>query len=349
LLEHFGSAVAALAAGPAGWQDPAVRLRPDALSSLQDPPWHAVDADLEWQQQDDNHIITLSDDAYPSLLRGIDTAPPVLYVHGILACLAMPQLAMVGSRNPSPDGDDNAYYFARSLASSGLVVTSGLAIGIDTAAHRGALSADGFTIAVAGTGLDRVYPASNRDLAHQIASSGALVSEFPLGSGVRRGNFPRRNRVLSGLSIGTVVVEATLRSGSLITARLAMEQGREVFAIPGSIHNPLARGCHRLLRDGAKLVETAADVLEELGPLANVVLSADNDAPEAEMVLPDDDDGDYRTLLDAMGFAAVAVDSLVERSGLTAETVSSMLLILELNGNISAMPGGLYLRTGKRS
>ena len=322
-------------------------MRADSVAFLQAPPWDAVDAELEWQRQDDNHIITLADADYPALLREIDGAPPVLYLHGLIKCLAMPAVAMVGSRNPTPDGSENAFEFAHSLAVSGLVVTSGLAIGIDSASHRGALAAGGFTVAVAGTGLDRVYPASNRDLAHRIAGQGVLVSEFPLGSGVRPANFPRRNRVLSGLSMGALVVEATLRSGSLITARLAMEQGREVFAIPGSIHNPMAKGCHRLLRDGAKLVETAEDVLEELGPLANLVLSAEA-APDKSLS-PDDDDPEYRVLLEAMGFDAVAVDRLVERSGLTAEAVSSMLLILELNGNVSAMPGGLYLRTGKRS
>lgn len=361
VLQHFSSASAALEAGPSGWRDPAVGLKSSSIAFLSDPPWQQVDADLEWAQQDNNHIIMLGDPEYPALLRETSGPPPLLYVHGLLEALAMPQLAVVGSRNPTPGGTDNAHRFAHSLASSGLCITSGLAVGVDSAAHRGALAANGLTIAVTGTGLDRVYPASNRELAHQIAAQGALVSEFPLGTGVRRANFPRRNRVLSGLSVGTLVVEATVRSGSLITARLAMEQGREVLAIPGSIHNPLARGCHRLLRDGAKLVETAEDVLEELGPLAQLALNARPggagqgplreaaipaaDAPAAEL----EDDADYSVLLDAMGYDPAPVDQLVERSGLTAEAVSSMLLILELNGSIEAMPGGLYARIGKGS
>jgi len=353
LLSHFPSAVDALQAGPSGWRDPAVGLKASSIAFLADPPWQQVEAELEWQQQDNNHIVMRSDPEYPALLRETSGAPPLLYVHGMLEALAMPQLAIVGSRNPTPGGTDNATRFAHSLAASGLCITSGLAIGIDAAAHRGALAANGLTVAVAGTGLDRVYPASHRDLAHQVAEQGALVSEFPLGSGVRRANFPRRNRVLSGLSLGTLVVEATVRSGSLITARLAMEQGREVFAIPGSIHNPLARGCHRLLRDGAKLVETAEDVLEELASLVTLVL---NTRSKAESAQPADGaaaaaeyDAEYRLLLDAMGYDPAPVDLLVERSGLTPEAVSSMLLILELNGSIEAMPGGLYSRIGKRS
>jgi DNA processing protein len=349
-----------LEAGPAGWREAGLGIGGKTIRFLQSPPWEHVDAALCWQEQAGNHILIQSDPAYPRLLRDIDDAPPVLYVCGKLETLMRPQLALVGSRNPSPDGRENAFQFARSLAMSGLCVTSGLAMGVDTEAHRGALAAKGVTVAVAGTGLDRVYPASNRDLAHQIAASGALVSEFPLGSGVRPSNFPRRNRIISGLSLGTVVVEATTRSGSLITARLAMEQGREVFAIPGSIHNPLARGCHRLLRDGAKLVETADDILEELGPLAGLALEygaasqdeigreagheAGNVAAIAGRESPGRGPGidpEYRVLLAAIGFDPVPVDVLIARSGLTAETVSSMLIILELNGDSPAGPGGL--------
>ena len=373
LLRHFSSASAALVAGPVGWRDPAVALKASSIAFLSNPPWEQVEAELEWAQQHNNHIVMRGEPEYPALLHETSGPPPLLYVHGLIEALAMPQLAVVGSRNPSPGGTDNAYHFSHSLAASGLCITSGLAIGVDSAAHRGALAANGLTVAVAGTGLDRVYPASNRELAHQIADQGALVSEFPLGSGVRRANFPRRNRVLSGLSVGTLVVEATVRSGSLITARLAMEQGREVLAIPGSIHNPLARGCHRLLRDGAKLVETAEDVLEELGPLAQLALSARREADKVKGRVKDQagsppvasaaasvsavdvaasavgEDADYLLLLNAMGYDPSPVDLLVERSGLTAEAVSSMLLILELNGSIEAMPGGLYSRIGKRS
>lgn len=357
MLERFGSAEQAWSAGPAGWTE--AGLRPDSLAFLASPPWDQVEAELEWAAETDNHILTWVDEAYPRLLRETSGAPPVLYVRGAVECLAMPQLAVVGSRNPTPGGRDNAYRFARTLAASGLCITSGLALGIDTEAHRGALASGGLTIAVAGTGLDRVYPASNRDLAHRVVAQGALVSEFPLGSGVRRGNFPRRNRVMSGLSLGTLVVEATLRSGSLITARLAMEQGREVFAIPGSIHSPLAKGCHRLLRDGAKLVESAEDVLEELAPLVSVVMegfvrspevpAADRSEPFDGPAGPDETDADYALLREAIGFDPLPVDSMVERTGLTAEAVSSMLLILELNGDIQALPGGLYCRCTKRS
>jgi len=253
---------------------------------------------------------------------------------------------MVGSRNPSTPGQETAREFAHHLAASGLTITSGLAIGIDGACHSGALEADGITIAVAGTGLDRVYPASQHTLAHEIAQQGALVSEFPTGTQVRPGNFPRRNRIISGLSLGTLVVEAAEKSGSLITARLASEQGREVFAIPGSIHNPLARGCHRLIRQGAKLVETAGDILEELAPLLQdlkpLPQTEHMDSDRQEPVL----DSDYKLLLECMGFDSVQVDTLIERSGLTAEEVSSMLILLELDGHVSSAPGGIYCRTG---
>ena len=350
LLERFSSPAGVMAAGPSAWRE--CGLGGDTIDWLRAPDRSGVETDLAWAEDPHSHILTWADPGYPSLLREIAAPPPLLYVRGDPAVLGRPQLAMVGSRNPSPDGRENAFEFARSLATAGLCITSGLAIGIDSAAHRGALAVSGATIAVAGTGLDRVYPASNRDLAHSIAGSGALVSEFPIGSGVRRANFPRRNRLISGLSLGTLVVEATLRSGSLITARTAMEQGREVFAIPGSIHNPLARGCHRLLRDGAKLVEMAEDVIEELGPLAATLdRGADRAWPGQAGAEPEvaAEDTDYRQLLDAIGFDPVTVDTLVERSGLTPEAVSSMLLILELKGSISALLGGLFSRAGKRS
>ncbi len=224
-----------------------------------------------------------------------------------------------------------------------MTVTSGLAFGIDAAAHQGALASGGQTVAVMGTGLDRVYPAKHRDLAHAIAERGALVSEFPIGTPVVAGNFPQRNRLISGLALGVLVVEAAAQSGSLITARLANEQGREVFAIPGSIHNPLAKGCHTLIRQGAKLVETAADILEELGSLAAAgatdPVTAPAPAPASAML-----DDDYRQLLAAIGAEPASIDGLVERCGLTAEVVSSMLLIMELEGYVAAIPGGLYCR-----
>jgi DNA processing protein len=259
----------------------------------------------------------------------------------------MAQLAIVGSRNPTPSGQQTAMDFARFLARAGLVISSGLAAGIDGAAHRGALQTDTPTLAVTGTGLDRVYPARHRDLAHRIAEQGALVSELPPGTPPLPANFPRRNRIISGLSIGTLVVEAAQKSGSLITARLATEQGREVFAIPGSIHNPLARGCHALIRQGAKLVETAEDILEELGPLLGSLVAAGTQAADPVEPAPRKWDQEYQQLMAALDFDPAPVDLLIQRSGLTADAVSSMLLLLELEGFVSAAAGGRYCRTGK--
>jgi DNA processing protein len=315
-----------------------------ARQALREPDWAAVDRDLAWARGADNHILSLASPDYPPLLREIPDPPPLLFVHGSPTCLRSHQLAMVGSRNPTPGGRETAAEFAAHLAGVGLTITSGLALGIDTASHGGALAAGGLTVAVMGTGLDRVYPARNRALAHDIAAgNGALVSEFPTGTIPRPENFPRRNRIISGLSLGTLVVEAAPRSGSLTTARHALEQGREVFAIPGSIHNPLARGCHALIRQGAKLVETAADVLEELGAMTGAPGTAQMRA------LPTDEPGEpspeHLQLLDYMGFDPVSVDQLVGRSGLTTAAVSSMLLILELQGRVISQAGGRYVRS----
>lgn len=290
------------------------------------------------------------DPRYPPLLREIDHPPPRLHVLGDPAVLQLPQLAIVGSRHATPGGAETALEFAAWLAARGFCITSGLAEGIDAAAHRGALSVGGRTIAVCGTGLDIVYPRQHRDLAREIIEGGgALVSEFEPGTAVHPSNFPRRNRLISGLSVGTLVVEASLRSGALITARHAMEQGREVFAIPGSIHNPVARGCHRLIRNGAKLVETAADIVEELqGMLAGLALDAATAVPAAEMadaaeIIADPAAG-YAPLLDAMGWDIVDADHLVARSGLTIGEVSSMLLLLEMQGSVRSLSGGRYQR-----
>jgi DNA processing protein len=299
-----------------------------------------------WLAAPGNHLLRLDDPRYPDLLRQIPDPPPVLYVRGDPAALGNLQLAIVGSRNPTRGGLENARAFAAHLAGAGLTITSGLALGIDAAAHEGALAAGGTTIAVTGTGLDRVYPARHRELAHRIAGQGALVSEFPPGTPPRPAHFPQRNRIISGLSLGTLVVEAARRSGSLVTARHALEQGREVFAIPGSIHNPLARGCHALIRQGAKLVETADDILEELGALA-VAVTADATAPDAPAGAGELDP-EYRRLLDALGHDPLPIDELVARSGLTAESVSSMLLILELQGYVAPEAGGRYARIDKR-
>ncbi len=313
-------------------------------SALLEPDWNQIEQDLAWFDEPDRHIITLQDPRYPALLKQIADPPSLLFVQGDVDLISQWQIAMVGSRNPSASGRDTAYEFARYMAQMGLTITSGLAMGIDAAAHQGALAGQGKTIAVIGTGLDRVYPAKHRDLAHDIASAGAIVSEFALGTAPRAENFPRRNRIISGLSLGTLVVEAALQSGSLITARMALEQGREIFAIPGSIHNPLARGCHQLIRDGAKLVETAQDILEELGPLAGVQgeEKANIDIAESEIELDDD----YLLLLNHLGYDPIQIDLLIERCRLTADVVSSMLLLLELQGQVESLPGGRYVRTG---
>lgn len=340
LLMRHGSPRALFAQGA---HDPA--LEPELRAALRTPSWEAVERDLAWVGGE-RHIITLQDIGYPPLLAQLHDAPPLLFLHGNVDALHSPQLAMVGSRNPTPLGEETATQFARVLAGAGLTITSGLALGIDGASHRGALAARGQTIAVFGTGPDRIYPARHRDLAHAIVDGGgALVSEYPPGTPPLPGHFPRRNRIISGLSLGTLVVEAALRSGSLLTARSALEQGREVFAIPGSIHNPLARGCHRLIRDGAKLVETAQDVLEELAPQLRAVLAEESASPLREFSL----DADYQRLLDCLDFAPTAVDILVERSGLTADAVSSMLLLLELEGYVASAAGGGYARTSKES
>lgn len=342
LLEHFGSIEAVYGASGTelehrlGGRSEAVRAilaGPDAKEFARERAWLA---------QPGHRLLTWADADYPPLLRQIHDPPSTLYVLGEPRLLMRPQLAIVGARNATPGGAESARAFAQTLAQAGLAITSGLALGIDAAAHRGALEAGGVTIAIAGTGLDRVYPARHRELAHAIAERGAIVSELALGTPPAKENFPVRNRLISGLSLGVLVVEAALQSGSLITARLAAEHGREVFAIPGSIHSPLARGCHALIRQGAKLVETAADVLEELGALARFVQQVPT-APEAD-ARPSDLSASMRRLLDCLGFDPAGVDTLVERSGLTADAVSSMLLQLELQGFVTTCPGGKYQR-----
>ncbi|MGB0721371.1 MAG: DNA-processing protein DprA [Gammaproteobacteria bacterium] len=331
--------------------------------ALERPDWDGADADLRWLEADGHHLVHFDDADFPPMLADIHGPPGLLFVNGERGCIGRMQVAVVGSRHPTAGGRETAESFARHLARTGLVVTSGLAAGIDAAAHRGALAgaeeracaeADtapgeavrGVTVAVTGHGPDRIYPASNRALAERIVDAGAIVTEFPTGVGPRPEHFPRRNRIIAGLSLGTLVVEAATRSGSLITARMAMESGREVFAIPGSIHNPLARGCHALIRDGAKLVETADDILEELGALLLEARISGPDKPHTDDAGPVEGapDGEYQRLLDAMGYDPVSVDTVVERSGLTANEVSSMLLLLELQGHVEAHPGARYAR-----
>ncbi len=321
-------------------------LPEQALTWLREPDWSLIEADLEWLRQADAHILTLADPGYPPLLAGIADPPPVLFLRGDPALLREPQLAIVGSRNPTSGGERNAREFARHLASTGFVIDSGLALGIDAAAHRGALAAGAPTLAVMGSGPDRIYPASHRELATGILERGVLVTEFPPGTRVVPANFPRRNRIISGLSVGTLVVEAAPRSGSLITARLALEQGREVFAIPGSIHSPLSRGCHALIRAGATLVETADDILRQVGSLTRQVMEQTDPgaAPEQAVVADEVADEDYHTLLRELGHDPLGIDALVAATGLTANVVSSMLLLLELRGEVVSQPGGTYTR-----
>lgn len=319
-------------------------------TALLSPDWDQVEQDLDWFSTPNRHIVRLNDAVYPSLLKEIPDPPSMLFVQGDVSVLSQWQLAVVGSRNPSPSGRDNAFEFSRFLASGGITITSGLAMGIDAAAHQGALAGKGKTVAVIGTGLDRVYPAKHRDLAHEITEHGVIVSEFALGTPPRAENFPRRNRLISGLSLGALVVEAAIKSGSLITARMALEQGREVFAIPGSIHNPLAKGCHRLIKEGAKLVETAEDIVEELGAIAAVgqasVIPVEHAREEVAQKSPDPD---YQVLMACLGYDPIEIDRLIAESGLTAETVSSMLLLLELDGQVASLSGGRYVRVGRKN
>lgn len=290
----------------------------------------------EWLTDPANCVVTLADEAYPKALLEIPDPPPLLYLKGRIEFLNQPALAVVGSRNATPQGMATAKAFARTLSDAGLCIISGLALGIDAAAHRGGLEGASSSMAVVGTGLDIVYPARNRQLAHEIAQRGALVSEFPLETPAIGANFPRRNRIISGLGLGCLIVEAALPSGSLITARFALEQGREVFAIPGSIHSPHSRGCHALIKQGAKLVECADDILQELNlPLPQFSVEP---APSAKL------DAETGKILEALGFAPSSIDSLCERSGLRAEVVTGVLLNLELDGLAASLPGGFYQR-----
>ncbi len=301
------------------------------------------DSERAWLANEEHHIVESGSDDFPSLLQQIPNPPQRLFVIGKLDALHLPSLAIVGSRNPTRGGKQNAFEFAKHLGSSGFCIVSGLAEGIDAAAHHGALEGRASTVAFLGHGIDRIYPAINTDLARSITQRGALCSEFPLGTPPRRENFPQRNRLISGLGLGTLVVEAAKRSGSLISARLAAEQGREIFAIPGSIHNPMSRGCHQLIKQGAKLVESAADIVSELGPLVQHLLQT-TDAKATTKIDQFDNDHDYQVLLNALGYDPVTQDELVETSGLTIDQVSSMLLILELEGKIEAQSGGRYSR-----
>jgi DNA processing protein len=303
------------------------------------PDWQSVERDLEWLRTPGNRCLTFQDREYPRLLHEITDPPPVLFLRGEAGVLNQRQLAVVGSRNPSTEGSKLARDFSANLVHCGFAITSGLALGIDAASHRGALDAGGFTVAVAGTGLDQVYPARHRDLAEEIiAKGGALISEFPTGTPPQPANFPKRNRIISGLSLGTLVVEAALRSGSLITARMALEQGREVFALPGSIHNPLSRGCNALIKEGAKLVETVQDILDEFPPgtRAPPPDAVPAGVTESEWSL----DPECRALLKCIAYAPTSVDTLIAAMGSSPEAIASSLLLLELQGYITSTSGG---------
>ena len=332
LLKTFGGPAEVLAASPASLAK--VVTGPTAAAIGRGPDRAALASTLAWLREAGNALIAWDDAAYPRALLTISDPPPALYFRGRSELLNRQALAIVGSRNATPQGVETAEAFASALSAAGLTIVSGLALGIDAAAHRGGLAGAGSSVAVVGTGIDRVYPSANRDLAHLLADAGGILSEFPLGTPPLPGNFPRRNRLISGLARGVLVVEATHASGSLITARFAAEQGRDVFAIPGSIHSPFSKGSHRLIKDGAKLVETAQDVLEELGLAA----AGGARAPRAPSVA----EGDAARVLTALGNDPAGVDILTTRSGLAAEVVTVALVELELAGEIASLPGGLY-------
>jgi DNA processing protein len=339
LLQAFGLPSAVFAASGSALR----AVLPDTLAEAinNHDSTAEVAAAIEWASQPGNSILTLADPAYPQDLLDSADPPILLYAKGRTELLNRPSIALVGSRNATKQGEENAEAFATVLSRAGLGIVSGLALGIDAAAHRGGLAGLGSTVAVIGTGLDRIYPARNETLARQIAEQGVIISEFPLGMPPLAHNFPRRNRIIAGLSLGCLVVEAADRSGSLITARLAAEEGREVFAIPGSIHSPLSKGCHKLIKQGAKLVDAAQDILEELR-WESVVSPrgepATTNAPEQEGEARDEE----AKVLSAMAFDPVSIDVLATRTGLTADTLLAMLLPLELEGRVAQLPGGLY-------
>lgn len=337
LLRTYGSPGAALRAP---WAVVSADLGTAAARDawMRGPDPDAVAAAMRWAAQPGHAVVTLSDPDYPRALLETADPPSLVYVVGRIELLNAPGLAIVGSRNATASGMETARSFARTLSEGGLTVVSGLAAGIDAAAHEGGLLGQARTVAVIGTGADIVYPARHRDLAHRIAESGAIVSEFPLGTRPARSNFPRRNRIISALSRGVLVVEAALHSGSLVTARYAGEQGREVFAIPGSIHSPLSKGCHALIKQGAKLVESAADVFEEL----QWTRTADPGVEASPAPDADTDAGD--PLLHALGFDPCDVEVIANRARMPVETVTARLLELELLGVVAALPGGRYQR-----
>lgn len=346
LLVAHGSPAAALRAGPSAWR--AAGCSGEQRTRLLRPDPASLSRGREWLALPGRHLLSIEDDDYPDLLRTVERAPLALFVHGDPSALWHPGVAVVGSRTPSPSGAELASEFAHAFAGSGLAVFSGLAAGVDGRAHRAALAVNGGrTIAVVGTGPDRAFPPQHEGLQAQIAERGAVVSEYPPGTEARPGQFPARNRIVAGLALGTVVIEAALRSGALITARLAAESGREVFALPGSVRNPRARGCHRLIRDGVRLVEHPDEVIEPLAAVAarlGQALRNRLDAPtEQARPLPSGpstrSDPDYQRLWQALDENPIPMDSLVQRSGLTAARLSAMLQLMELDGKVVAVHG----------
>lgn len=318
-------------------------LHKNTVNFLLDPPWHLVEKDLEWQQSSTCQLITYTHRFYPALLKEIYDPPIALYLCGDPEVLTSLQIGVVGSRRPTPDGRRNTRDLAGQLARLGVTITSGLASGLDSEAHKAALEAGGQTVAVLGSGLNVIYPAKNKQLAQMITENGAIISELPPDYGPKPMNFPRRNRIISGLSVGTLVVEAAAKSGSLITAKLAVEQGREVFAVPGSIRNPLSEGCHDLIRQGAKLVGDINDILEEIGPLAHIsVNSGQNHQGDVKKIKELDEYS--KLLLDNIGSQPVSIDFLVAETRMAANLVTAKLLKMELSGVIESMPGSKYKR-----
>ena len=336
LLGQFGSPENIFAASHQNLN----KIVSEAVASLikQGPNLEAVEIGLQWLEKDDNSLITLADAHYPQALLEIPDPPPILYAKGDLSCLSMPAIAMVGSRNASVQGEKNAEEFAYALSEQGFAIVSGMALGIDGAAHRGALkNKNGKTIAVVGTGLDIVYPAKHRELAHKIVEQGLVISEFAIGTPSRPQNFPRRNRIISGLSLGCLVVEANTQSGSLITAKCAAEQGREVFAIPGSIHSAMSKGCHELIKQGAKLVDCIKDITDELAPHLRHLI---NQSVEKSFTT------ETNALLNIMGFDPINMEALIALTNLTSEDLSATLQLLELENEVASLPGGRYQRIG---
>ncbi len=334
----------------------AAGLKEETVRAVRQPDEALLESDLKWLSAPSHHLLTWDDELFPPLLRDIPSPPAALYADGDPEILWQPQIAVIGSRNPTAGGKDNAKDFAGELSRRGMTVTSGLAAGIDSVAHDAALDSGKSTVAVMGTGLDRIYPSSSKELAMRIREQGVLVSEFTPGTRALRSHFPSRNRIISGLSLGVLVIEAGLRSGTLITARMAGNQGRDVFALPGSIHNPMAKGCHRLIRDGARLVETADEIMQELAPMAGKLAAElkrqihsqddqsgrkplENDADDPQLTEPE-----YRLLWSCLGFDPKPVDAIIAQSGLTAGAVSAMLTVLELRGKVEVHPGGAYSR-----